>query len=157
MVGSAAQSWEGMPDVQNDWSDAYEHKATRAEDQDLQCFSWLGKFFVELCLVFGAASSPGIYDLVAKVVLDLVVRAGDMRPDLVCQHLDDVSAAAPRGSGMLDRFDEAYQAVAAELGIRMAPRDDPYKAFGPSTKGVVFGVEYDTEAWIRKWQCWQHK
>ncbi len=97
--------------------------------------------------MFGAASSPGIYDLVAKVVLDLVVRAGDMRPDLVCQHLDDVCAAAPRGSGMLDRFDDAYQAVAAELGIRMAPRDDPDKAFGPSTRGVVFGVEYDTEAW----------
>jgi len=131
----------------NDWSDAYKHIATRAEDQDLQWFSWLGKFFVELCLVFGAASSPGIYDLVAKVVLDLVVRAGDMRSDLVCQHLDDVCAAAPKGSGMLDRFDEAYQAVAAELGIRMAPRDDPDKAFGPSTKGVVFGVEYDTESW----------
>lgn len=131
----------------NDWADAYKHIATRAEDVDLQWFCWLEKFFVELCLVFGAASSPGIYDLVAKVVLDLVSRTAGMRPELVCQHLDDVCAAAPKGSNMLARFDEAYQAVAAELGVRMAPRDDPEKAFGPSTRGIVFGVEYDTECW----------
>jgi hypothetical protein len=89
----------------NDWADAYKHISTRAEDVDLQWFCWLEKFFVELCLVFGAASSPGIYDLVAKVVLDLVNRTAGMRPEFVCQHLDDVCAAAPKGSSMLARFD----------------------------------------------------
>ena len=131
----------------NDWADAYKHIATRKEDVDLQWFSWLDKFFVELCLVFGAASSPGIYDLVAKVVLDLVLKESGIPSELVCQHLDDVVAAAPRGSGALAVFDRAYQSIAAELGVRMAPRDDPEKAFAPMTKGVIFGVEYDTESW----------
>jgi hypothetical protein len=37
--------------------------------------------------------------------------------------------------------------VAAEVGIKLASRDDPDKSFGPSTKGVVFRVEYNTTDW----------
>ena len=56
-----------------DWADAYKHIRVRAEDRILQWFSWLGKFFVELCLVFGTASSPGLYDRLAKLVLNLAL------------------------------------------------------------------------------------
>jgi len=34
-----------------------------------------------------------------------------------------------------------------KLGIKLAPRDDPDKAFGPRKTGTVFGIEYDTENW----------
>ena len=57
-----------------DWSDAYKHIHVHPKDQDLQWFEWMGRFFVELFLVFGAALSPGIYDRLAKVVLDLAVK-----------------------------------------------------------------------------------
>jgi len=67
---------------------------------------------------------------------------------MICQHLDDVCAAA--AENMLDRlqkFDEAFKYVADTVGVKLAPRDDPDKSFGPTKKGVVFGVLYDTNNW----------
>ena len=122
-----------------DWSDAYKHITVRAQDLDLQWFQWLGKFFCELCLIFGSKSSVGLYDRLAKRVVFIVCRESGMPMDMVCQHLDD--------SPLLRAFDSTFFRVAGELGIRLAPRDDPEKAFGPATKGIVFGVQYDTEEW----------
>ena len=133
-----------------DWSDAYKHLHVRPEDLHLQWFSWLGKYFVELCLVFGTASSPGIYDRAAKLVLDLVIRLSRFPANLVCQYLDDVCAVAPAGSTSLDVFRQTYQSVAKQLGVRLAPEDDPEKAFAPRTDGTVLGVRYDTVNWT--WQ-----
>ncbi len=45
------------------------------------------------------------------------------------------------------RFDSAYTTIARRLGVKLAPRDDPEKAFGPSKIGIVFGVKYDTDSW----------
>ena len=130
-----------------DWSDAYKHLAVREQDLSLQWFSWLGMAFCELCLIFGSKSSVGLYDRLAKLVLSIVCKRLGMALSMVCQHLDDCVAASPKGSDMIHRFDVSYASVAAQLGIKLAPRDDPEKAFGPSTVGVVFGVKYDTVLW----------
>ena len=130
-----------------DWSDAYKHIRVRAEDRDLQWFRWLDKLFVELCLVFGTRSSPGIYDRAAKVVLDIVLALSRFPRAMVCQYLDDVCAAAPAGSTALQVFREVYRKVAEEVGVRLAPEDDPEKAFAPTTLGTVLGVSYNTVAW----------
>ena len=45
------------------------------------------------------------------------------------------------------RFDETFSFVAERLGIKLAPRDDPEKSFGPSQRGIVFGILYDTVEW----------
>ncbi len=129
--------------TKTDWAAAYKHICVREEDTDLQWFSWCGMFFKELCLIFGGVSSAGIFDDAAKVVLDLVCRRAVFPRSMVCQHLDDVCAAAPAGSPALHRFDE----VAAAVGVELAPRDDHDKSFAPCTAGVVFGVHYDTVAW----------
>ncbi len=81
-----------------DWSDAYKHVAVRKEDVPLQYFGWLGKYFAETSLVFGAASSPGIYDRAAKLVLRRVLRLSGFPERMVCQHLDDVCAAGARAA-----------------------------------------------------------
>jgi hypothetical protein len=130
-----------------DWAAAYKHVHVREDDLKLQYFSWLGMDFVELMLVFGARSSAGIYDRLAKLVLALVLAYSRFPPELVCQYLDDVCAAAPAGSPALKRFEAAYRAVAAEVGVQLAPTDDPDKAFSPCTAGVVLGVHYDTVKW----------
>ena len=107
---------------------------------NLQWFSWLGKYFAELCLIFGTASSVGIYDRLAKVILDLVLRLAKFPPQWVCQHLDDVCAAAPAGSEALTELDQAYMWVAAQVGISLASRDDPDKSFAPcARKGQSWG------------------
>ena len=133
--------------AKTDWAAAYKHICVRTEDLKLQWFSWAGKFFKELCLVFGAVSSAGIFDDAAKLVLDLVCRRANFPRNMVCQHLDDVCAAAPADSDALHRFDAAFKELAAELGVELAPRDDPDKSFAPCTSGVIFGIRYDTLKW----------
>ena len=56
---------------------------------------------------------------------------------------------------VLKAFDEAFMTVAQELGVKLAPRDDHDKTFGPCRRGVVFGVEYDTKEWT--WQLPEEK
>jgi hypothetical protein len=141
--------------VKVDWSDAYKHVAVRDQDLDLQWFSWLGKYFCELCLIFGSKSSVGLYDRLAKLVLFIVCREADMPPHMVCQHLDDCAAAAPCGSDQIQKFDEGFLEIATLLGVKLAPRDDPEKSFGPSTSGIVFGIRYDTMDW--SWAIPQEK
>ena len=133
--------------VKIDWSDAYKHIPVCRGDLDLQWFEWLGMYFCELDLIFGCVSSVGIFDRAAKVVNSVVMKLAGMPEELVCQHLDDTCAAGPAGSGLVERFDEIYQQVAAKIGVKLAPRDDPDKSFGPSTRGVVLGIEYDTVDW----------
>ena len=89
----------------------------------------------------------GIFDRAAKVVNSVVQKLAGMPDDLVCQHLDDTCGAAPAGSGLAERFDKTFQAVAKQIGVHLAPRDDPEKSFGPSTEGIVLGVRYNTVDW----------
>jgi hypothetical protein len=138
-----------------DWAAAYKHIHVRAEDWPLQFFNWLGKDFVELMLVFGARSSAGIYDRLAKFVLTLTLAYSRFPRRLVCQYLDDVCAACAAGSNSLAAFEAAYRAVAAELGIQLAPTTDPDKAFKPRTDGVVLGIYYNTVDWT--WRIPQDK
>ena len=133
--------------VKIDWADAYKHIAVRPEDINLQWFTWLGMAFQELCLIFGGVSSAGIFDRTAKLVLFIVIARSGIDRQLVCQHLDDCCAAGPAGSAVLERFDAEFFAVAEELGLKLASRDDPDKSFGPSTQGTVLGVYYDTISW----------
>jgi len=131
-----------------DWAAAYKHIAVRTEDLPLQFFHWLGKDFVELMLVFGGASSAGLYDRLAKTVLDFVIRYSKFPPEMVIQYLDDVCAAAPKGCDSLAKFVDAYRKIAADVGVQLAPTTDPEKAFDGATSGVVLGVHYDTVKWI---------
>jgi hypothetical protein len=141
------QAGKGCLIMKTDWASAYKHICVREDDTELQWFCWAGKFFKELCLIFGSASSAGIFDDTAKLVLDLVCRRANFPRNMVCQHLDDVCAAAAAGSAALAGFDAAFQELAGELGVELAPRDDPEKSFAPCTAGVVFGIYYDTVKW----------
>ena len=55
-----------------------------------------------------------------------------------------VCAAAPAGDTSIFRFDNEYKAVAEELNILLAPRDDPEKSFAPTHEGCVYGIYYNT-------------
>ena len=135
--------------VKVDWSSAYKHFAVCKEDTDLQFFMWLGKAFKELCLIFGSASSPGLFDEGAKIFLFIVIVLAAFVKEWVVQHLDDTCAAVPaHKKAMLEKFDETCFWVAEQVGVQLAPRNDKDKSFGPSQQGVVLGVWYDTQAWV---------
>ena len=138
-----------------DWSDAYKHIAVHSDDTNLQWFQWCGMAFKELCLIFGGVSSAGIFDRTNKIVIYVVQVLAQMDPSLICQVLDDCCAVSPEFSSMVDRFDFYFYEVANSLGIKLAPRDDPEKAFAPCQRGVVLGVEYDTVNWV--WALPQEK
>ena len=130
-----------------DWSDAYKHLTVHPEDTELQWFMWLGRAFKELCLIFGCTSSAGLFDRLAKLVLHIVVVRSGMPRKQVIQFLDDCCAAARKEDPVLDKFDSIFFSTARELGITLAPRDDPDKSFGPSTRGTVLGIAYDSVSW----------
>ena len=130
-----------------DWSDAYKHIAVSQTDTNLQWFTWLGMGFKELCLIFGCASSAGIFDRLAKLVVHIVATKSHFPTNRICQHLDNCCAAAPANSDTLEVFDNTFTAIAAEIGVKLAPRDDPEKSFGPDTKGLILGIVYDTINW----------
>jgi hypothetical protein len=134
--------------TKTDWAAAYKQICVREQDTNLQWFSWAGMYFKELCLIFGSASSAGIFDDAAKVVLDLVCRKANFPRHMVCQHLDDVCAAySATEADKLFQFDKAFSDIAATIGVQLAPRDDPEKSFAPTTHGIVFGIHYDTISW----------
>ena len=128
-----------------DWASAYKHISVRLADLPLQWFKWLDRYFLETSLIFGGVSSVGIYDRHAKIVLELVLAASGFPRAQVCQHLDDVPAVGLLGD--ITTFDDTYIQIAEQLGIELAPRDDPEKAFAPSKRGIVFGVCYDLDTW----------
>ena len=130
-----------------DWADAYKHVAVCTKDTDLQWFSWLGFGFKELCLIFGCVSSAGIFDRLAKVIVHIAATKSNFPTNRICQHLDDCCAAAPADSQALELFDNTFSDVANQLGVKLAPREDPEKSFGPSTHGLVLGIVYDTVQW----------
>ena len=127
-----------------DWASAYKQIRVHRNDIHMQCFEWLGKFFFELCLIFGSVSSPGIYDMVAKVVLHISRVKADFPAYLIIQHLDDVCGCSPAGSDKVDKLYETYIEVCEQLGVELADPSDPDKAFSPRTSGQVLGVEYDS-------------
>ena len=136
-----------------DWSQAYKQIAVHRDDLNLQWFEWLGRYFCELSLIFGAVSSVGIFDRLAKVVLFIVIQRSKFPQEMESQHLDDVCAAAPANDLSIFNFDNEYKAVAEELNILLAPRDDPEKSFAPTREGCVYGIHYETVKqtwWISK-------
>jgi hypothetical protein len=76
----------------------------------------------------------------AKVFLQLVCKVTQFPRNQICQHLDDIFAAAAAGDNSIFELDRQFQILAAEVGIKLASREDPDKSFAPGYTGVVFGV-----------------
>ena len=146
-VSSTAKAGVGALICKSDWSSAYKHQHVKEEDLKLQFIEFGGMLFCELMLVFGAISSPGIYDDLAKVVLGCAILLSGINEDMVQQHLDDVCSCGTTEDGSILEFDSMYRWVCDRVGVKLAPRDDPDKSFSQCTEGLVLGVWYDTENW----------
>lgn len=132
-----------------DWKDAYKHIKVCKEDLKLQFIQFAGRLFVELKLVFGAKSSPGLYDSVSDVIRDLAILDSDILPTMVTKHLDDVLGVGSSQPGdPVFKFFESYVALAAELGVRLPPVNvDRDKIQSPQTSVTALGMLFDTCSW----------
>ena len=128
-----------------DWSSAYKQMMVKKDDVGMQGFTWMGRTFFELGLVFGAKSSAGLFDRLAKIVVHISAMRACLPLEWKIQHLDDVCGASPVGNHAVDRFYLSYQRTAKELGVELASEEDPEKCFAPRTEGVVLGTNYNTE------------
>ena len=131
------------------WKDAYKHIKVCEEDLKLQLIQFAGRLFVELKLVFGARSSPGLFDGVSDVIRDLAITDSDILPTMVTKHLDDVLGVGSNQPGdPVYKFFEAYVALAAELGVRLPPVNvDREKIQSPQSSVVALGMFFDTCSW----------
>ena len=125
-----------------DWSGAYKQLRTQETDVRQQFFKWGGKWFAELCLTFGGASSVGLFDRLAKVFLFIATALSETLVKHVRQIIDDVVACGTQKQ--VQRFYRKYREVADDCGVLLAPENDPKKAFAATQVGEVFGVMYDT-------------
>ena len=110
-----------------------------------QFFEWCGKDFSELCLVFGGSSSVGLYDRLAKVFKYSATQLSMIPGDQVQQIIDDVVGCGTKRQ--VNSFYYKYREIADDCGIKLAPEDDPSKAFPASRTGEVFGINYCTLTW----------
>ena len=132
-----------------DWKDAYKHLKVCKEDLKLQLIQFAGRFFVELRLVFGARSSPGLFDMVSDVLKDLAILDSSILATLVTKHLDDILAVGRNSSDdPVYKFFAAYIKLAEEIGVRLPPVDvDKTKVQSPQTTVVALGMDFDTITW----------
>lgn len=119
------------------------------EDLRLQFMKWGARYFVELMLIFGTKSSPGIYDDLAKVILECSRLLAGMPRYLVCQHLDDVLGIGPPGvDSCVWNFFNTYMKEASKVGVRMeSPGVNRDKCQEPDTTVLALGVCFCTTTW----------
>ena len=132
-----------------DWTSAYKHVSVSHEDRHLQVFQFCGRLFIESQLTFGARSSPDRFDVVSDVPLEIALWKSKMWKGDIIKQLDDVCCFGRKGTGSVQLFYDNYRDTCEKVGVLLASEEDPEKAFGPSTKGVILGVEFnlDTFTW----------
>ena len=144
---SIMEAGKGAIMSKHDWSDAYKNVPVRIEDLRLQGFSWLGRYFVELSLVFGSINSVEEFDNLGELVLALACHLSSFPRRYCHRTLDDVPVVAPSGSGLTERFSTAYLNLCSELNIKLAPNcPDNNKAFTCKTEGTVLGFRFDSSS-----------
>ena len=127
---------------------AYRHVPVRQEDLHLQYVKWGDRFFMELKLMFGTKSSPGIYCRFAGLFLLLCVKKTEgMSMADALRYLDDVLAISGEDSTVLENFYQTYKATASEIGVRLDKSGNRAKCQGPDTKVIALGVNFDTQTW----------
>ena len=131
-----------------DYTSAYKHQHVEEEDLCLQVIKWGDRYFVELKLIFGSRSSPGIFDELAKVFLWCCMTLSDMPRNLVEQHLDDVLGIGLQSiDSPVWKFHQTFVDEAKILGIRLDSSGNDDKQQEPKTTVVALGVQFNTKSW----------
>lgn len=57
-------------------------------------------------------------------------------------------AVGPHFDNSLENFYDKYLWVCKEVGVALAPTDDPEKCFAPTTSGSILGINFCTVDWV---------
>jgi hypothetical protein len=109
-------------------------------------FKWLGKFFVDTTTPFGSNTAPANFDDVGETVMNIVQTICNTPKILIHRQLDDVPVISPECSDLANQFSSTYKKICKSLNIEMAPNCiHKDKAFDVTTKGIVLGIEFNSE------------
>eukprot|EP00741_Cyanophora_paradoxa_P000420 tig00000404_g411.t1 len=100
------------------------------------------EFFIDLCLPFGARSSPRIFEDLGQA-LDFALRRRGLDPT---RYVDDIFLIGRAGTGECRRYIDVLLEVCADLGIPLAP----HKLEGPGTRLTFLGIELDSLAMVAR-------
>lgn len=129
-----------------DLRDAYKIIPARKEDWRLQGIKWLGKYFLETQMIFGATTSVSNFDRLGRALVEISVLESKVPRSCVFRTLDDIPVISAKGTGHTESFTNALENLCFRLNLKLAePCPKLEKAFKNSTKGVVLGVGFNTE------------
>ena len=103
-----------------------------------------GKLLVDAALTFGASSSPGLFDQLAELVLQLVLWLAGLKRNTAIRQLDDNVVIGQRRE--VELAYNTYMSLAKRVGVRVA-KEEADKAFGPQRSGTILGLQFSAESW----------
>ena len=109
----------------------------------LEGFRWLGRYFIEVCLVFGSASAPSQYDTVSGAFTSVVRALSQTKRSNLERALDD-QVCISKSLHDNKKFVTKYIETAKEIKLPLAEPSDPEKTFLFQTKGKILGVVFCT-------------
>jgi hypothetical protein len=130
-----------------DFKDAFKNVPARKEDWRLQGFRWLGRYFFETQMIFGATPSVANFDRLSHTVARLAMAEADTPGWVIHRTLDDIPIVEPKDKGYAKDFGKAFKSICEKASIRIAencPRNE--KAFELQTRGTVLGVGFDSKS-----------
>ena len=131
--------------MKHDQEAAYRHVLVRKEDLHLQCVKWGDRYFMELKLMFGTKSSPGIYNRFVSQFLRLcVMKTAEMSMIDALRYLDDVLAIRGKNSIVQENFYQMNKATAGQVGVCLDKSGNRAKCQGPATTVKALDVNFDT-------------
>ncbi len=129
-----------------DIEEAYKLIPQKTEDIRLQGFTWLGKYFCETQGTFGGIGSVCNFDRLGNTKDRVVCVKSNTPRNAVLRILDDTPNVGPVDSGIAERFAKEMRDFCEKVGIPLADncaKND--KAFELQTRGIVFGVGFDSK------------
>jgi hypothetical protein len=144
---SQAIKWAGINATfsKQDIIDAYKLVPCAENERRHFGFKWLGKFFTDISTPFGSKTAPANFDCVGETIVNIVKTKCEVPENCVFRQLDDVPIVSPAGSRITEHFTTELRKFCQKINVPLAPYcPKNEKAFGPSTRGTVLGIEFDS-------------
>jgi hypothetical protein len=140
------ESGKGSLMSKYDLKDAFKLIPAKPSDWRLQGFCWLGMFFFETNMIFGATPSVSNFDRLGNTLVELAVSKSKIPRKYVLRTLDDIPVLAPKGTTYTISFGMALRGICNDVNVQLAQNcPDNCKAFEHKKKGTVLGICFDSE------------
>ena len=108
-------------------------------------FKWLGKFFIDRTTPFGSKAAPANFDCLAETIANLALTISNSKRTGLHRQLDDFAYVSHENSQDTNNFYSSLKYICKKINIPLAENCKKFeKAFGPTKKGTVLGIEFDS-------------